>query len=105
VMMMHSKRQYFERFSGEPMARVDGGIVDTSRFVLVGGDNAGNELIVVRGSSVPPSSTFPRAWRDDDGNPPPPYLQGDIIPEWHYGRWWICNEDLVKAQKAHGDKE
>gem|GEM_PF-5520297 len=41
---------------------------------------------------------------DDKGNPPPPYLEGDMIPKFYNGRWWVCWSDYVGRCEEKGDK-
>lgn len=99
-----NERQYFQQFSGEPMANTMGGALVTGQVYVVGGGNhEWGELLTDPSRWFIYQSPLGSPFVDDNGNPPPHYLYGDIIPEWHYGRWWICNEDLVKAKKAHGD--
>lgn len=36
---------------------------------------------------------------DDKGNPPPPYLYGDMFPHWEDGQWWVCHDSLIQHRK------
>ena len=36
---------------------------------------------------------------DDQGNPPPAGIMGDMIPVWKFGRWWVCWADLNEREQ------
>lgn len=40
---------------------------------------------------------------DDDGNPAPLVLQGDMIPMWYKGQWWVDWSAYVNACLKNGD--
>lgn len=38
---------------------------------------------------------------DDEGNPPPPDICGDMRPLYKYGTWWIDSLGLREYEQAH----
>ncbi len=40
---------------------------------------------------------------DDNGNPPPALLQGDMIPKWYAGQWWVDWSAYARRCAENGD--
>lgn len=106
-----NERQYFEQFSGEPMALIGGGgntelilpMNASGSFICCPQPTIQGDRVVIQ-SNMHPSATWPfnkPPFVDDEGNPPPPFLMGDMIATWYKGRWFACHEEYVKAQKEH----
>lgn len=39
---------------------------------------------------------------DDQGNPPPIGLYGDMFPHFEDGQWWVCHDSLVQHRREKG---
>lgn len=41
--------------------------------------------------------------RDDQGNLPPPGIQGDMIPTWYDGGWWVNHAAYIQRRREKGE--
>lgn len=116
-----NEEQYFEQFSGESEPSV----------IHHAGDTFVDGVMVTRMRSFEHSSLtcpicngdFAKWWGrvdtstlvvdadfllkppfvDDQGNPPPNFMYGDMTPVWKHGKWWTDSWALSQFEKANGE--
>lgn len=48
-----------------------------------------------------------RVWKppvDDQGNPPPLGMIGDMCPVWYDGQWWTCHDIYQQRKRQNGEQ-